>query len=128
MLGQYVSGVVTGGFDAGYFATVRVPTDAGARNYRAVLFSPVLCSQRRLPSGNDDDDTRPTLVLPSYCVPGTSNAVARNIVFTREDARTGALHEDAVWGHPLPDVPSTPIVALVRGAPRDRPDANDRAL
>jgi len=127
MLGEYVTGVVTGGFDAGYFATMSVQTDDGPRNYRAVLFSPVLCSQRLLPSGTDDGDKRPTLVLPSYCVPGTSNSVARNIVFTREDASDGAIRADAVWGHPLPDVPSKPIVALV-DEDVDRKLPEDRAL
>ena len=127
MLGEYVTGVVTGGFDAGYFATVSMQTDDGPRNYRAVLFSPVLCSQRLLPSGTNDGDKRPTLVLPSYCVPGTSNSVARNIVFTREDASDGAIRADAVWGHPLPDVPSKPIVALV-DEDADRKLPEDRAL
>ena len=79
LLGESVSGVITGGFDAGYFATVRLDGGDGPKNYRAVLFSPVLCSQRLLP--NAHGESRPTLVLPSYCDPNAPNAVVRDIVF-----------------------------------------------
>jgi hypothetical protein len=48
-------------------------------------------------------------------------------VFTREDASDGAIRADAVWGHPLPDVPSKPIVALV-DEDVDRKLPEDRAL
>lgn len=79
LLGESVSGVITGGFDAGYFATVRLDGGDGPKNYRAVLFSPVLCSQRLLP--NAHGEMRPMLVLPSYCDPNAPNAVVRDIVF-----------------------------------------------
>jgi hypothetical protein len=62
-------GVVTGGFDAGYFFECEVGDDEGegsrgTRRLRGVLFSPVLTSQRVTASGE------PTLTLPSYCFPG----------------------------------------------------------
>ena len=79
LLGEPVTGVVTGGFDAGYFATVRLGGADEPTNYRAVLFSPVLCSQRLLP--NAHGETRPTLVLPSYCDPKAPTSVVRDVVF-----------------------------------------------
>ena len=79
LLGEPVTGVVTGGFDAGYFATVRLGGADEPTNYRAVLFSPVLCSQRLLP--NTHGETRPTLVLPSYCDPKSPTSVVRDVVF-----------------------------------------------
>ena len=79
LLGEPVTGVVTGGFDAGYFATVHLGGADEPTNYRAVLFSPVLCSQRLLP--NTHGETRPTLVLPSYCDPKSPTSVVRDVVF-----------------------------------------------
>ena len=76
LLGKMVRGVVTGGFDAGYFFECEVETEGDAaaisrsappaapRRLRGVLFSPVLTSQRVTAAGE------PTLTLPSYCFPG----------------------------------------------------------
>ena len=38
MIGSYASGIVTGVFDRGYFATLRLEDDDQPRDYRAVLF------------------------------------------------------------------------------------------
>ena len=99
LLGEHVTGVVTGGFDAGYFATMRLQGPDGPQNYRAVLFSPVLCSQRVVTT--EEGQKEPLIVMPSYCVPGTSSSVARNIVFTRKNENTGRIHAESVWGRPL---------------------------
>jgi len=99
LLGEHVTGVVTGGFDAGYFATMRLQGPDGPQNYRAVLFSPVLCSQRVVTT--EEGQKEPLIVMPSYCIPGTSSSVARNIVFTRKNENTGRIHAESVWGRPL---------------------------
>ena len=99
LLGEHVTGVVTGGFDAGYFATMRLQGPDGPQNYRAILFSPVLCSQRVVTT--EEGQKEPLIVMPSYCVPGTSSSVARNIVFTRKNENTGRIHAESVWGRPL---------------------------
>ena len=99
LLGEHVTGVVTGGFDAGYFATMRLQGPDGPQNYRAILFSPVLCSQRVVTT--EEGQKEPLIVMPSYCIPGTSSSVARNIVFTRKNENTGRIHAESVWGRPL---------------------------
>ena len=60
LLGASVAGVVTGGFDAGYFFTCEV----NGRRARGMLFSPVLAAQSATTDG------AATIVLPSYCYPG----------------------------------------------------------
>ena len=122
-LGRFVSGVIDGGFDAGYFATVRLEGEEDdPRDYRAVLFSPVLCSQRVVTTAEGE---QPMVVLPSYCVPGASGSVARNIVFTRSDEATGATRADSVWGRPLAGVPNVHAAPPVVLTPlkHESPDA-----
>ena len=122
-LGRFVAGVIDGGFDAGYFATVRLEGEEDdPRDYRAVLFSPVLCSQRVVTTAEGE---QPMVVLPSYCVPGASGSVARNIVFTRSDEATGATRADSVWGRPLAGVPNVHAAPPVVLTPlkHESPDA-----
>ena len=103
-------GVVTGGFDAGYFFECEVETDppsdgegrdakdatrrtsASKKRLRGVLFSPVLTSQRVTAAGE------PTLTLPSYCFPGAmAYAGAIQRVEFRGDENENATSDVFAW-------------------------------
>jgi hypothetical protein len=108
------TGVVTGGFDAGYF----VRCEIGGERFRGMLFSPVLTTQRRRGSGGDGRDGS-TLVLPSYCYPGSLgfDGSIDAVGFTNDAGAAGAAPE--TW-RVTPDGANVPPSAVYAAAPAAR--------
>ena len=106
LLGKMAVGVVTGGFDAGYFFECEVEDGEGGepmskqsgqktakkrKRLKGVLFSPVLTSQRMTADG------KPTLTLPSYCFPGaTTYAGAIQRIEFRKDGVNGGMGNTSI--------------------------------
>lgn len=83
MLGTRFSGVFTGSFDTGYFATVTME-ERSDKEYRCVVYSPSLAS--------------PTDPTPAYCVPAAGDDTdVQNVVYKKDDGTHSIVRAREAW-------------------------------
>ena len=83
MLGTRFSGVFTGSFDTGYFATVTME-ERSDKEYRCVVYSPALAS--------------PADPTPAYCVPAAGDDTdVQNVVYKKDDGTHSIVRAREAW-------------------------------